>query len=246
MKRFGYTNRCRPRKLTKIVVNMGVGDAIQNIKAARRGRRASWARSPARSPRCARRKKSIANFKLREGQPIGCMVTLRGARMYEFYDRLVNVAIPRIRDFRGVPTRSFDGRGNYTLGLTEQIIFPEINYDKVEKIRGMDVTFVTSAQTDEEGRELLAAHEHALPPASDGAGIRRTSWPRSRSIEKWKRTPKFKVRALQPLPPLRPAARLPAGFRPVPHLLPRAGAHGADPGRRQGELVSRTAAEAPA
>jgi large subunit ribosomal protein L5 len=102
-----------------------------------------------------RAKKSIANFKLRQGQPIGCMVTLRGARMYEFYDRLVNVALPRIRDFRGVPTRSFDGRGNYTIGLTEQIIFPEINYDKVEKIRGMDVTFVTSARTDEEGQELL-------------------------------------------------------------------------------------------
>jgi large subunit ribosomal protein L5 len=102
-----------------------------------------------------RAKKSIANFKLRQGQPIGCMVTLRGNRMYEFYDRLVNVALPRIRDFRGVPSRSFDGRGNYTLGLSEQIIFPEINYDKVEKVRGMDITFVTSARTDEEGQELL-------------------------------------------------------------------------------------------
>ena len=100
-------------------------------------------------------RKAIANFKLREGVPIGCMVTLRGARMYEFYDRLINVAVPRIRDFRGLNPRSFDGRGNYTVGLTEQIIFPEINYDKVGKIRGMDVTIVTSARTDEEGRELL-------------------------------------------------------------------------------------------
>jgi len=154
MKRFSYANRMQAPKLEKIVVNMGVGDALQNIKlldtaaielSTIAGQKASIRRA----------KKSIANFKLREGQPIGCMVTLRGARMYEFYDRLVNVALPRIRDFRGVPTRSFDGRGNYTLGLTEQIIFPEINYDRVEKIRGMDVTFVTSARNDEEGMELL-------------------------------------------------------------------------------------------
>ena len=154
MKRFSYANRMQAPKLTKIVVNMGVGDALQNVKmldtaaielSTIAGQKASIRRA----------KKSIANFKLREGQPIGCMVTLRGPRMYEFYDRLVNVALPRIRDFRGVPTRSFDGRGNYTLGLTEQIIFPEINYDRVEKIRGMDVTFVTSARNDEEGMELL-------------------------------------------------------------------------------------------
>jgi large subunit ribosomal protein L5 len=106
-------------------------------------------------PTIRRAKKSISNFKLRAGVPVGCAVTLRGARMYEFYDRLVNVAIPRIRDFRGLNPRSFDGRGNYTMGLTEQIIFPEINYDKVGKVRGMDVTFVTTARTDEEGRELL-------------------------------------------------------------------------------------------
>ena len=154
MKRFSYGNRMQAPKLTKIVVNMGVGDALQNIKlldtAAGELSTISGQKAAIR-----RAKKSIANFKLREGQPIGCMVTLRGARMYEFYDRLVNVALPRIRDFRGVPTRSFDGRGNYTLGLTEQIIFPEINYDRVEKIRGMDVTFVTSARNDEEGMELL-------------------------------------------------------------------------------------------
>jgi large subunit ribosomal protein L5 len=155
VKRFSYQNPMQAPRLRKIVVNMGVGkDALQNIKlldiaaielGAITGQKAAIRRA----------KKSIANFKLREGQPIGCIVTLRGARMYEFYDRLVNVALPRIRDFRGVPTRSFDGRGNYTIGLTEQIIFPEINYDRVEKIRGMDVTFVTSARTDEEGQELL-------------------------------------------------------------------------------------------
>jgi len=154
VKRFSYKNPMQAPRLRKIVVNMGVGDALQNIKmldtaaielGAITGQKAALRRA----------KKSIANFKLREGQPIGCMVTLRGARMYEFYDRLVNVALPRIRDFRGVPMRSFDGRGNYTIGLTEQIIFPEINYDRVEKIRGMDVTFVTSARTDEEGQELL-------------------------------------------------------------------------------------------
>jgi large subunit ribosomal protein L5 len=141
-------------RLEKIVVNMGVGDALVNIKFLDQAV-AELATITGQRPAIRRSKKSIANFKLRAGQPIGCMVTLRGARMYEFYDRLVNVALPRIRDFRGVPSRSFDGRGNYTLGLSEQIIFPEINYDKVEKVRGMDITFVTSAHTDEEGQELL-------------------------------------------------------------------------------------------
>jgi large subunit ribosomal protein L5 len=122
-------------------------------------------------------RKSIANFKVRANFPVGCMVTLRGARMYEFLDRLVNIAIPRIRDFRGVPSRSFDGRGNYTLGLTEQIIFPEINYDKVDKVRGMDVTFVTTAKSDEEGRELLRLLQMpfrqaaAAPGQSQGAAV---------------------------------------------------------------------------
>ena len=154
MKRFEYTNPMEAPRLKKIVVNMGVGDALQNIKLldAAVGELATIT---GQKPSIRKAKKSIANFKLREGQPIGCMVTLRGARMYEFYDRLINVALPRIRDFRGVPSKSFDGRGNYTLGITEQIIFPEINYDKVEKIRGMDVTIVTSAESDEEGQELL-------------------------------------------------------------------------------------------
>jgi large subunit ribosomal protein L5 len=154
MKRFQYDNRMQAPRLTKIVVNMGVGDALANVKLLDAAM-ADMAIVTGQKPAVRKSKKAISNFKLRQGQPIGCMVTLRGARMYEFFDRLINVALPRIRDFRGVPTRSFDGRGNYTLGVTEQIIFPEINYDKVEKVRGMDITFVTSARTDEEGQELL-------------------------------------------------------------------------------------------
>ena len=154
MKRFEYTNPMQAPRLRKIVVNMGVGDALTNIKMLDAAV-AELAQITGQRPSVRKAKKSIANFKLREGNEIGAKVTLRGARMYEFYDRLVNVALPRIRDFRGVPARSFDGRGNYTLGVTEQIIFPEINYDKVEKVRGMDITFVTSARNDEEGQELL-------------------------------------------------------------------------------------------
>lgn len=154
MKRFSYSNPMEVPRLKKIVVNMGVGDALQNIKMLDAAV-AEMATITGQKPSIRKAKKSIANFKLREGQPIGCMVTLRGPRMYEFYDRLINVALPRIRDFRGVPMKSMDGQGNYTLGITEQIIFPEINYDKVEKIRGMDITFVTSAESDEEGQELL-------------------------------------------------------------------------------------------
>jgi large subunit ribosomal protein L5 len=154
MKRFSFKNPMEVPRLKKIVVNMGVGDALQNIKMLDAAV-AEMTTITGQKPSIRKAKKSIANFKLREGQPIGCMVTLRGPRMYEFYDRLINVALPRIRDFRGVPMKSFDGRGNYTLGITEQIIFPEINYDKVEKIRGMDITFVTSAGNDEKGLELL-------------------------------------------------------------------------------------------
>ncbi|MFH0778782.1 MAG: 50S ribosomal protein L5 [Candidatus Eisenbacteria bacterium] len=154
MKKFGYKNRMQVPKLVKIVVNMGVGDSLLNIKLMDAAV-ADMATITGQKPAIRRAKKSIANFKLRAGVPIGCSVTLRGARMYELYDRLVNVAVPRIRDFRGLPPKSFDGRGNYTLGVTEQIIFPEINYDKVEKIRGMDITIVTSAKTNEEAFELL-------------------------------------------------------------------------------------------
>jgi large subunit ribosomal protein L5 len=154
MKKFGYTSMMQTPQFEKIVLNMGVGDAISDAKLLDAAAN-ELGQIAGQKPAIRRAKKSIANFKLREGVPVGCMVTLRGARMWEFYDRLINVAVPRIRDFRGVNPRSFDGRGNYTMGLTEQIIFPEINLDKVGKIRGMDVTIVTSAKTDEEGRELL-------------------------------------------------------------------------------------------
>jgi large subunit ribosomal protein L5 len=154
MNRFKYTNVMATPKLEKIVINMGLGEAIQNAKiidtAAEELGRISGQR-----PIVTRAKKSIANFKLRQNMAIGAAVTLRGDRMYEFLDRLTSVVLPRVRDFRGVPTRSFDGRGNYTLGLRDQLIFPEIDYAKVEKIRGMNVTIVTTARTDDEARELL-------------------------------------------------------------------------------------------
>jgi large subunit ribosomal protein L5 len=154
MERFKYTSVMQAPRLSKIVLNMGVGDAIQDAKQLDAAMN-ELGQIAGQRPALRRAKKSISNFKLREGVPIGCAVTLRGARMWEFYDRLINVAVPRIRDFRGLNPRSFDGRGNYTMGLTEQIIFPEINIEKVGKVRGMDVTIVTSARTDEEGRELL-------------------------------------------------------------------------------------------
>ena len=154
MEKFRYRSVMQAPRLRKIVLNMGVGDALQDQKLLEAATNELGAIAGQR-PAVRRAKKSISNFKLRAGVPVGCAVTLRGARMWEFYDRLINVAVPRIRDFRGLSPRSFDGRGNYSIGLTEQIIFPEINYDKVAKVRGLDVTIVTSAGTDEEGRELL-------------------------------------------------------------------------------------------
>ena len=154
MEKFKYKSVMQAPRLVKIVINMGVGDAttdIKNIDIAAN----ELAQIAGQKPSIRKAKKAISNFKLRQGLPIGCMVTLRGARMYEFFDRLVNVATPRIRDFRGLSPRSFDGRGNYSVGFNEQIIFPEINIEKVGKVRGMDVTIVTTANTDEEGRELL-------------------------------------------------------------------------------------------
>ncbi len=153
-KEFGYKNVMEVPKLIKISVNAGLGEAIQNIKLLDAAVNEISAITGQR-PVITRARKSIASFKLRKGMPIGCMVTLRKERMYDFLDKLVNVALPRVRDFRGIPRKSFDGRGNYTLGLKEQIIFPEISYDTVEKIKGMNITIVTSAKTDEEGRFLL-------------------------------------------------------------------------------------------
>jgi large subunit ribosomal protein L5 len=154
MKKFGYTSLMQAPRFEKIVINMGVGEAVTDAKLLDAAAN-DLAIIAGQKPAIRKARKAISNFKLREGLGVGCSVTLRGARMYEFYDRLVHVAVPRIRDFRGLSPRSFDGRGNYSVGLTEQIIFPEINYDRVAKVRGMDVTIVTSARNDEEGRELL-------------------------------------------------------------------------------------------
>ncbi|MDP3024468.1 MAG: 50S ribosomal protein L5 [candidate division Zixibacteria bacterium] len=156
MKKFGYKNIMQVPRLEKIIINIGVGEATQNVKLLEASS-AELALITGQKPITRRAKKSISNFKLREGSPIGCCVTLRRGRMLDFFDRLVNASIPRIRDFRGVPAKSFDGRGNYNLGLKEQIIFPEVDYDKVEKIRGMNITICTTAKTDEEGLELLKA-----------------------------------------------------------------------------------------
>ncbi|UFP93525.1 50S ribosomal protein L5 [Gloeobacter morelensis] len=153
---FSYTNLMQVPKISKIVINRGLGEASQNAKALD-GSIAEVARIAGQKPVVTRAKKAIAGFKLRAGVPVGVTVTLRARRMYEFLDRLVSVALPRIRDFRGVSPKAFDGRGNYTLGLREQLIFPEIEYDSVDKIRGMDITICTTAKTDEEGRALLAA-----------------------------------------------------------------------------------------
>ncbi len=152
---FNYANDLEVPKLDKIVLNIGIGEAIQNNRALDAAVE-DLAVISGQHPIVTRSKKSIAAFRLREGMPVGVKVTLRGQRMYEFYDRLTNAALPRIRDFRGVSPNSFDGRGNYTLGLQEQIMFPEIDYDKIDKVRGLEVSIVTTARTDEEGRRLLA------------------------------------------------------------------------------------------
>jgi len=156
MKEMGYSNIMQVPRLTKVVLNTGLGEAIQNSKALD-ATAEEMAAIAGQKPVLTRARKAIANFKLREGMPIGCMVTLRGERMYEFLERLFTAALPRVRDFKGVPDAAFDGRGNYSLGVREQIIFPEIDLDKVEKIRGLTICINTSAKTDAEGRALLAA-----------------------------------------------------------------------------------------
>ncbi len=154
IKKFGYKNVMEVPKLDKIVVNMGVGEAKENVKLLDAAA-SDMQIITGQKPIITKAKKSVASFKIRENMPIGCKVTLRGEKMYEFADRLINLALPRVRDFRGVNPNAFDGRGNYALGIKEQLIFPEIEYDKVDKVRGMDVIFVTTAKTDEEARELL-------------------------------------------------------------------------------------------
>ncbi len=154
IKKYNYKNVMQVPALSKVVVNMGVGEAIQNPKSLEAAVN-DMTTITGQRPVVTKARKSIAAFKLREGMKIGCRVTLRGNRMYDFVDKLVNVVLPRVRDFRGVTPRAFDGRGNYTLGLREQVIFPEIDYDKIDKVRGMDITVVTTAKTDEEARDLL-------------------------------------------------------------------------------------------
>ena len=154
MKEFEYKNRMEVPKLEKIIVNMGLGEAIQNIKIIDNAVQ-ELSVIVGQKPVVTKARKSIATFKLRKGMSIGCMVTLRGDRMYEFFDRLANVALPRVRDFRGISPKSFDGRGNFSMGIVEQFIFPEVDYDKIDKVRGMNIVIVTSAKTDDEGRQLL-------------------------------------------------------------------------------------------
>jgi len=154
MKDFSFKNVMQVPKLERIVINMGLGEAVQNAKLIESASEELKAIT-GRKPIVTRAKKSIATFKLREGMPIGVMVTLRGEQMYDFLDRLVSIALPRTRDFKGISPKAFDGRGNYTLGIREQIVFPEINYDKIDRIKGMNVTLVTTAETDEQGRALL-------------------------------------------------------------------------------------------
>ena len=154
IKKFGYKNIMEVPKLDKVVINMGVGEAKDNAKLLESAI-ADMEKIAGQKAVVTRAKNSVANFKIREGMPIGCKVTLRGEKMYEFVDRLINLSLPRVRDFRGVNPNAFDGRGNYALGIKEQLIFPEIEYDKIDKVRGMDVIFVTTAKTDEEARELL-------------------------------------------------------------------------------------------
>jgi len=154
IKRFNYRNTMQVPKLEKIVINMGLGEAIQNVKILDSAAQ-ELTMITGQKAVITKAKKSIAQFKLRTGMPIGCRVTLRKERMYEFFNRLVNMALPRVRDFKGLPGKSFDGRGNYALGIREQLIFPEIHYDKIDKVKGMNIVIVTTAKTDEEGKELL-------------------------------------------------------------------------------------------
>jgi large subunit ribosomal protein L5 len=154
VKRFGFKNVMAVPKLSKITVNIGLGEASQNVKLLDTAAQ-ELGQITGQKPVITRAKKSIANFKIRKGMPIGCAVTLRGDKMYEFFDRLCNVVLPRVRDFRGLPSNAFDGRGNYTLGLKDQLVFPEIDYTRVDKIKGMNITMTTTARNDEEGRELL-------------------------------------------------------------------------------------------
>ena len=231
MRELGYTNPMAVPRLEKIVLNMGLGEAVQNPKVIDSAMEELTAIA-GQKPVVTKAKKAISNFKLREGMPIGAMVTLRGDRMYEFLDRLVAAALPRVRDFKGVPDRSFDGRGNYSLGLREQVIFPEINLDKVDKIKGLTIVICTTARTDAEGKALLRGLECPSGPrgSADGQDL-----PHGESVP----TPEVPGPGLQPVPALRTSARL---LPPLPHVPPLsqgARAQGTDPRPREGQLVTR-------
>ncbi len=224
-------------KITKVVVNMGLGEGTQNAKIVDTGAE-ELGKITGQKAAVTRSKKSIAQFKVRKNMPIGAMVTLRGERMYEFLDRLISIALPRVRDFRGVSAKGFDGRGNYTLGLRDQLMFPEIDYLKVDKARGMNISFVTTAKTDEEARRLLqlmgmpfrAELTESESDRNDGDDRKDRQGPEEAEV----RDP-----APQPLPQVRPAARLSAQVRAVPSVLPRARAPRRSRGRDQEQLVRR-------
>ena len=219
--------------MSKITLNMGVGEAKTETKALD-GAIEELTTIAGQRAQVRKARKSIASFKLREGMPIGARVTLRGNKMWEFLDRLVSIALPRIRDFRGLAPESFDGRGNYSIGIREQIIFPEIDYDDVQTVRGLDVAITTTAQNDDEGFALLRGL--GLPFREREGSEKRVA--KKSLIAKAKRTPRYKVRAVQPLQPLRPASRGLQEVRPLPDLPARARARGRDPRHDEIELVS--------
>ena len=223
-------------KIAKVVVNMGLGEATQNAKIVDTGAD-ELARITGQKPVITRAKKSIAQFKVRKGMPIGTMVTLRGERMWEFLDRLIAVALPRVRDFRGVSPQGFDGRGNYTLGLKDQLLFPEIDYMKVDKARGMNISVVTTAKTDEESRKLLQLL--GMPFRTRSTALRRDTHGHYREDRQRSQDAEVQGPAAQPLPALRPAARLPAQVRAVPPLLPQAGARRRHRRSDEEQLVDR-------
>ena len=231
--KFGYKNVMEVPKLAKIVINMGLGDCKDNAKAMEMAVN-ELTTIAGQKPMVTKAKKSIANFKVREGMNVGAKVTLRGVRMEEFMDKLVSVALPRVRDFRGVSAKAFDGRGNYSLGIREQLLFPEIEYDKVEKIRGMEIVFVTTAKTDEECRELLSL---LGMPFEQAYGGERKNGKTEHETQAAERAQVLHAR-LHPVPHLRPAAQCTAQVRRVPYLLPGTGLQGTDPRRPQGQLVS--------
>ena len=218
-KEFGYTNVMAVPRIEKVVVNMGLGEATANAKLVDVGSD-ELARITGQKPVTRRAKKSVAQFKVRKGQPIATMVTLRGERMWEFLDRLMSIALPRVRDFKGVSPRGFDGRGNYTLGLKDQLLFPEIDYMKVDKARGMNVSVVTTARTDEEARKLL---QFIGMPFKER--LEDEIWPPPQRSRRNERT-QVQGPAPQPVPAVRPPARLHAEVCAVPPLLPQAGARG--------------------